>query len=256
MALGQSGQVELSLTTIQNIKVPLPPKDIQEKIVAEIEVFEAREAAAKTEIEKQKNLITDKITGLNFTKQSLGNVAAFKNGLNYSRSSVGDSIKIVGVKDFQDNFSPVLSSLEETQIDGKLSDDFVLKPKDILVVRSNGSANLVGRFLFIDKLTSKTSFSGFTIRIRPINSDVDAKFLCYFLRTDIVRNKIISESGGSNIKSLNQTLLSSIQIPLPTFAEQQKIVSQITEIETKIAALENEIAAIPQQKESILKKYL
>ncbi len=247
---------EISKSEIADFKIPLPPKDIQKKIVAEIEVLETKEAAAKAEIEKQKKLITDKFTGLNFTKQSLGNIATFKNGLNYSRSSVGDSIKIVGVKDFQDNFSPVLDLLEETQIDGNLSDDFVLKPMDILVVRSNGSANLVGRFLFIDRLTDKTSFSGFTIRIRPVNSDVDAKFLCYFLRTDIVRNKIITESGGSNIKSLNQTLLSSIQIPLPTLAEQQKIVSQTTEIENKIAALENEIAAIPQQKESILKKYL
>ncbi len=256
MALGQSGQIELTLTDIKNIKIPLPPKDVQEKIVAEIEVLEAKEAEAKAEIEANKKLITYCFANLAFDEQNLGNIAAFKNGLNYSRSSVGDSIKIVGVKDFQDNFSPVLSSLEETQIDGNLSDDFVLKPKDILVVRSNGSANLVGRFLFIDKLTDKTSFSGFTIRIRPINSDVDAKFLCYFLRTDIVRNKIISESGGSNIKSLNQTLLSSIQIPLPPLAEQQKIVSQITEIENKIAALESEISAIPQQKESILKKYL
>lgn len=129
--------------------------------------------------------------------------------------------------------------------------------KDILVVRSNGSANLVGRFLFVDKLTDKTSFSGFTIRIRPINdNDVDSKFLCYFLRTDFVRNKIISESGGSNIKSLNQTLLSSIKVPLPTLTEQQKIVSQITEIEDKIAVLESAISNIPQQKEAILKKYL
>ena len=129
--------------------------------------------------------------------------------------------------------------------------------KDILVVRSNGSANLVGRFLFVDKLTDKTSFSGFTIRIRPINdNDVDSKFLCYFLRTDFVRNKIISESGGSNIKSLNQTVLSSIKVPLPTLTEQQKIVSQITEIENKIAVLESTISNIPQQKEVILKKYL
>ena len=150
-----------------------------------------------------------------------------------------------------------MNLLEETQIDGKLSDDYCLMPKDILVVRSNGSANLVGRFLFVDKLTDKTSFSGFTIRIRPINDkDVDSKFLCYFLRTDFVRNKIISESGGSNIKSLNQTLLSSIKVPLPTLTEQQKIVSQITEIENKIAVLESVISNIPQQKEAILKKYL
>jgi outer membrane murein-binding lipoprotein Lpp len=36
----------------------------------------------------------------------------------------------------------------------------------------------------------------------------------------------------------------------------QKIVSEIEEIEAKIAQLEKVIAAIPSQKEAILKKYL
>ena len=46
MALGQSGQIELSLETIKNIKIPLPTISEQQKIVAEIE-----------KIEKQINLL-------------------------------------------------------------------------------------------------------------------------------------------------------------------------------------------------------
>jgi restriction endonuclease S subunit len=38
--------------------------------------------------------------------------------------------------------------------------------------------------------------------------------------------------------------------------EQQKIVSEIEKIESKINTLVTEIAAIPKEKESILKKYL
>lgn len=37
MAAGTSGQIELSVSTIQNIKIPLPPIDIQKKIVEECE---------------------------------------------------------------------------------------------------------------------------------------------------------------------------------------------------------------------------
>lgn len=249
-------QPNLNAEKIKEFRIPLPPKDIQEKIVAEIEVLEAKEAKAKYEIERNKNLITIILNSLIFDAQSLGSIATFKNGLNYSRSSLGEVIKIVGVKDFQNNFSPDVNLLEEIQIDGNLSDDYNLEPKDILVVRSNGSANLVGRFLFIDKLATKTSFSGFTIRIRPVNESVDQKYLCHYLKTDFVRNRLMNESGGSNIKSLNQTLLSSIKIPLPPISEQQKIVSQITKIENKIADLEDEIAKIPQEKEAVLKKYL
>jgi restriction endonuclease S subunit len=76
------------------------------------------------------------------------------------------------------------------------------------------------------------------------------------LKTDFVRNKIITDSSGSNIKSLNQTLLSNIKIPLPPLSEQQKIVSEIEKIEEKIKVLETEISEIPKQKEAVLKKYL
>lgn len=247
---------KLMNNVMAGIQIPLPPLDIQQKIVSEIEVLETKERKAKEEVDKLKVSISLSITNLKFKDVNLGSFSDFKNGLNYSRNSLGELINIVGVGDFQNRFSPDVASLEKIQIDGNLSDDYLLKTNDILVVRSNGSANLVGRFLFIDNLKTKTSFSGFTIRIRIENENINSKFLCHYLKTDFVRNKIITDSSGSNIKSLNQTLLSNIKIPLPSLSEQQKIVSEIEKIEAKIKVLETEIAEIPKQKEAILKKYL
>ncbi|WP_213190274.1 restriction endonuclease subunit S [Cloacibacterium caeni] len=249
-------QKNLEIETFNSLKIPLPPIDIQQKIVSEIEVLEAKEKKAKEEIEKLKFNISSSMVNLKFKEINLGSISDFKNGLNYSRNSLGELINIVGVRDFQNRFSPDVASLEKIQIDGNLSDDYLLKTNDILVVRSNGSANLVGRFLFIDNLKTKTSFSGFTIRIRVENENINSKFLCHYLKTDFVRNKIITDSSGSNIKSLNQTLLSNIKIPLPPLSEQQKIVSEIEKIEEKIKVLETEISEIPKQKEAVLKKYL
>ena len=67
---------------------------------------------------------------------------------------------------------------------------------------------------------------------------------------------LMTASPSSNIKSLNQTQLSNIKIPLPPLSEQQKIVTEIEKIEAKIKFLEIEIIEIPKQKEAILKKYL
>lgn len=249
-------QKNLEIETFNSIKIPIPPKDIQEKIVSEIEILEAKEKKAKEEVERLKISISSFFVNLKAEEFNLSSIANFKNGLNYSRTSLGELINIVGVGDFQNRFSPDLDSLEKIQIDGNLSDDYLLNQNDILVVRSNGSPNLVGRFLFIENLKIKTSFSGFTIRIRVENKNVNSKFLCHYLKTDLVRSKIINDSNGSNIKSLNQTLLSNIKIPLPLLSEQQKIVSEIEKIEAKITALEKEIAEIPKLKEAVLKKYL
>tara|TARA_R110000868_G_scaffold411005_1_gene701320 strand:+ start:11752 stop:15459 length:3708 start_codon:yes stop_codon:yes gene_type:complete len=250
------GLKHLQKPDFRSIKIPLPPIEIQEKIVVEIEGLEAKQTKAKEEVGNLKNSIYNKFASLPFEKQNLGNLSVFKNGLNYSRKSSGQIIDIVGVKDFQDSFSPNIDTLEKVQIDGNLSDDYLLKNNDLLVVRSNGSANLVGRFLLIDRLKTDTSYSGFTIRIRPDVDKANHKFLCYYLKSDIVRNELSENSIGSNIKSLNQTQLSNIKIPLPPLSEQQKIVSEIEKIETKITVLETEISAIPKHKETILKKYL
>lgn len=247
----------ITLKTLENLTIPIPPIEMQERIVEEFEVLERKEEKAKEKIEKLQTSIREKFLESKSPIKNLGDITSFKNGLNYSRSSLGEVIDIIGVKDFQDNFSPNLATVEKVQIEGQLSEDYKLKERDILVVRSNGSANLVGRFLFIDRLLSeKTSYSGFTIRIRPINNDVNAKFLCYYLKTDVVREELVGSSKGSNIKSLNQTLLYSIKVPLPPISEQQKTVTQIEEIENKIAKSQKEIAEIPKQKEAILKKYL
>lgn len=110
-----------------------------------------------------------------------------------------------------------------------------------------------------------TSWCFFTIHFKkpftnPHGSEVFQGFQQpeFFItpKTDLVRNKIVTDSSGSNIKSLNQTLLSNIKIPLPPLSEQQKIVSEIEKVEAQIALLETQIAEIPKQKEAVLKKYL
>ncbi|MCP4461057.1 MAG: N-6 DNA methylase, partial [Cytophagales bacterium] len=249
-------QPNLNAEKIKEFQIPLPPLNIQEKIVAEIEVLEKQEEKVNKEIDELKKVISANFQNLKFKDVSLGSISSFKNGLNFNRQSVGELITMIGVGDFKDNFSPNLRMLEKTQIEGDLGEDYNLQPADILVVRSNGSAKLVGRFLYIDELNEKTSFSGFTIRIRLANNSVNSKFLCHYLKTGTVRDRLTIDSKGANIKSLNQGKLSSVKIPLPPISEQQKIVTEIEKIESKIAELEKQIAQVPNQKEEILKKYL
>jgi len=152
-----------------------------------------------------------------------------------------------------------LDKLVDVRIDGQLAENYKLQTSDILVVRSNGSVNLVGRFIYIDKLDKITSYSGFTIRIRikpeKIN-EVNSKYLCYCLRTESVRNSITKDSKGANIKSVNQTMLSAINVPLPLLDEQLEIIKKVENLEREINQIKSELATMDDQKEQILKKYL
>ena len=241
---------------IAKIKIPFPPKMIQAKIITEIEKIDAEENDAKNKISELKSIIGKTIQQTGFKTENLANVVIFKNGLNYNRQSNGDLISIVGVKDFQNNFSPDLQSLDKVKIEGVLGDDYKLKVGDLLVVRSNGSANLVGRFLFIDHLLVDTSFSGFTIRLRPNQEKIIPKYLCHYLRTEAVRDNLTKNSSGSNIKSLNQTLLSSLMVPLPTISQQREILSKIEALEVKITEAQQFIDDSMKLKNLVLKRYL
>ena len=80
--------------------------------------------------------------------------------------------------------------------------------------------------------------------------------MCYCLRTETVRNKMTKDPKGANIKSVNQTMLSTIDVPLPPIKTQKDIIKKAEKLEKEIAQIEAELATMDEQKEQILKKHL
>jgi type I restriction enzyme M protein len=246
----------LKLSDLWDFKIPNPPKAIQEKIIFEIETVEQKEKAYEKKLFELNFTLNKIFSELNHPIEKLGKLVEFKNGLNYSEKSTGELVTIVGIKDFLEDFTPNLDKLVDVRIDGTLLDSYKLQSGDILVVRSNGSANLVGRFIYINNLNKVTSYSGFTIRIK-VNSDrINSKYLCYCLRAETVRNKITKDPKGANIKSVNQTMLSAIDVPLPPVEVQKEIVKKTEKLEKEIAQIEIKLARMDVQKEQILKALL
>ena len=201
-----------------------------ECIAVDAEIKKANEKIG--DLEEKINALVKNINGV---KYKLGKIAQFKNGLNYDKSSAGEEVSIVGVADFKDNKSPIWDDVEKVVINGKLEDAFLLQKNDLLTVRSNGSQELVGRFMIVNKdLKEKTTFSGFTIRVRPDNEVVKSEFLYYILSSPIIRKQLVVGSNGSNIKSLNQTLLANVEISIPSMKKQEEILSELLDIEKQI----------------------
>lgn len=203
-------QKNLSLTKIKNIELPFPSLPEQKRIVAILdEVFAGiDDAIANTEknLTNARELFESYLDGL-FTQNkntweqvSLGSIATFRNGLNFRKSSKGETIRIVGVRDFQDYFWIKEDKLDLVTIDGSLKEIDILRAGDILAVRSNGNKELIGRCILVRELSEKTSHSGFTIRIR-INSDsVYRPFVVHFLKSKELRKQLTESGGGISIK--------------------------------------------------------
>ena len=168
-------------TDLLQIQIPLPPLDEQRRIVAVLDKAFAGIATATANA--QKNLTNARALFESYQSHlfkvageaivPLGEMASFRNGLNFTGSSKGEIIRIVGVKDFQNRLWIPDENLAQVQIDGKLADNDVLQEGDILTVRSNGNPELIGRCMVAPAMSAKTSHSGFTIRIRPDADKVD-----------------------------------------------------------------------------------
>ena len=162
-----------------------------------------------------------------------GQVAEFRNGLNFSKDSRGSGCILIGIPDFKDRFTPDYASLAEINPIGIAKSDDYIQRNDILFVRSNGNKELVGRSLFIDR-DIKALFSGFCIRARIISDEIDPGFCAYFTRTSYFKSSI-SSHAGTNINNLNQGILGEVELPQFSLASQQKIAAVLSTLDAKIA---------------------
>ena len=191
-----------------------------------------------------------------WVEKRFGDLATFRNGVNFTKSSKGQSLEIVGVKDFQKHFWAPTADLDVVTIEGELPDSDLLAENDILFVRSNGNPELIGRCLLIGAGSGATSFSGFTIRARLNDSSVKPIYLCHFLKSKRARRTMIDGGNGVNIRSLNQGTLSNLVIPFPPITVQAKIVRKLEKLSTETQRLESiyqqKLTALDALKKSLL----
>jgi type I restriction enzyme, S subunit len=168
VAVGATAK-SLRLRHFQDLPIPIPPIKEQQRIVSILD--EAFAAIAKAKANAEQNLlnanelfenaaqgiITQK--GIDWEEKLLGEFATFRNGINYTKGSKGEKIKIVGVKDFQDSYWVPDKDLVEVSLDGKINETDLLKEGDILAVRSNGNPQLIGRTLLAGKINEKVTHS-------------------------------------------------------------------------------------------------
>lgn len=265
-----TAQRNLNSEAFKNLDFSYPNTLNEQKQIVEIldTAFEALEKAKKnieTNLKNTKELFDSKLNeifsqkGEGWEEKSLGELAEFRNGLNFSSSDKGDTFKIVSVASFKNNFAINTELLEEATISGNLKDMDKLKDGDILAVRSNGNPNLIGRCMIANDIVENISFSGFTIRIRLLDDSIYPLYLNYFLKSNDTRDKLVKSGNGTNIRNLNQKSLSSLNFVYPSERDNQiEIVNQINTFENKTKQLEQKyqkkLDNLEELKKSLLQK--
>lgn len=126
-----------------------------------------------------------------------------------------------------------------------LSDDekkeLSLKENDLLVIRSNGSPEIVGKIVYVPKQFENYCYAGYLIRLRFSISQVG-----YFIGTissaSSLRNQIEEPLRSIvGINNINSDEIKALIFPLAPLSEQIEIIKQIENFLMKIDQLEQQI---------------
>jgi type I restriction enzyme S subunit len=180
----------------------------------------------------------------------------FRNGLSYSAADRGEGLAIVGVADVSPGGRLPATGFERIRAPHNLPDAALLRPGDLLFVRSNGSRDLVGRCAEVGQLDQPTSHSGFTIRARVIDPEVNPKWVAAFFACGLGDVALGRGARGTNINNLRQERLQGISIPCPSRAIQDRLVARLSLFEDVISGLNAAVAARNKFQAALLSEVL
>ncbi|MBN2549343.1 MAG: restriction endonuclease subunit S [Anaerolineales bacterium] len=129
-------------------------------------------------------------------------------------------------------------------VDGSgLRDKDSLSPGDLIIIRTNGSKDLIGRCAFIHKpLHRKLYFASYLIRYKIINFEIIGTWIVTIWDSLLIRaylENVISTTAGQY--NLNIVKLNKVPIPLPPLNEQMRIVAEVERRLSLVQELEQTI---------------
>jgi type I restriction enzyme S subunit len=166
----------------------------------------------------------------------LGTAANLKNGINFSKEQKSEQgiLTIDVLNMYSTNIFIDSTNLYRVNIDLRNKEDYVLREGDILFVRSSVKKEGVGWAALFKSFDEPATFCGFIIRARLLNKKFMPAFLIYFLRSNRVRERLISGAGQVAITNISQTTLENLDIVVPSLNEQRQIAEMLSCVDGEI----------------------
>lgn len=192
---------------------------------------------------------------MSWSRIRLGNIAIFRNGINFGKESYGKGVSLIGVSDFKDRFYPDYETLDEVKESVVGVNDY-LDYGDIVFVRSNGNKELVGRCMLINTTKPKVTYSGFCIRTRiKDRTEHDSIFWTYHFKSISFRKAMSGNAVGTNIQNLSQGMLSNYEAEVPDYNTQCRIASILVTYDDLIENNQKQIKLLEEAAQRLYKEW-
>lgn len=257
LASGTSGQIELSVSAIENIKIPLPPMDVQKKIVEECEKIDLSFRSNFSELNSLKQELSDYINNIHYGSvvklSSVCNVKGGKRipkGLSYVETPTGHPY--IRVADFS-------AGTVDTSNLIYITDDIFNKIKAYTISSDDVYISIAGTIGAVGTIPSSLSGANLTENAAKLVFDkkkVNKDYLAAILTSSAVQEQIINATKTVGVPKLALHRIENLQIQLPALEVQNGIAEHVNQIKRNIETAKNVINSCPSAKQAILDKYL
>jgi type I restriction enzyme M protein len=219
-----NGSTMLHLTKegIEQLEIPLPPLEIQQQIVAEIQEYQKVIDGAKQVVNNYKPTI---IINPDWEMVELGTLAKLVGGSTPSKENSSywenGNVDWITCSDFSNSPMYIDDSIRKITEKAVKENSTSIVPKDTLVLVTRVS---LGKMAFVRKPTAlNQDLTALLFDEEKIN-----KRYGYFFMLSIA-DKIENDGHGATVKGVTRDYVKDIKVPLPSLEEQLTIVKAIEE---------------------------
>lgn len=246
----------ISATNLNEVKIPLPPLEIQEEIVKECQKVDDEVSKANKIIEQSKQNIENEINFVNDKKIKLSTIAI----MNPSKREISD-IDENTVVSFVEMASVSNDGFIETKVDKLLKDlkkgSFTYFAENDIIIAKITPSMENGKCAIAYNLTNNLGMGSSEFHVIRVKEEINNKYLFSYLNREIIRNEAEKQmTGASGHRRVPISFYENLQIPLPSLETQKEIVSRIEKLEKNISDAKKIVDNAKGKKEEILKKYL
>ena len=249
-----SAQGGLNSTNLKNIKIPLPPLDIQQKIVEECQKIDDEFNRTRMKIEEYRAKIANIFNDLEVIQA--GGVKWFKinelcrlKGISLNPQEHYGSVNYLSLENIEGNTGKIIGNyVHEYQSIQSIKNVFEIG--DILYGKLRPNLNKV-YLAEIDGICSTD-----ILVLTADEEKIDAGLLSHYLRSRKFNKQVLTTVSGQQLPRTSWEKISALKIPVPNLETQKSIIAQINGYEAEIAACERKIQSLPAQKQAVLARYL
>ncbi|WP_182267026.1 restriction endonuclease subunit S [Stenotrophomonas maltophilia] len=246
---GQGGaQQNISQGILRAHKIPLAPRLEQVRIADKLDALQARVDAARERLDRVPALLKRFRQSVLAAATSGELTEDWRDGEceAWEEATIGDitvdlrygtskkchyqdyGTAVFRIPNIAENGRISSYDLKRAEFDAHEASRLRLEAGDLLVVRSNGSLDLVGKTAVVTSSEAGLLFAGYLMRLRLQSKKVLPQYAYYGLSSPAQRHQIeITSKSTSGVNNINSEELRALRISLPSINEQTEIIRRV-----------------------------